>query len=280
MVNEVLTDENGQIIQGSISTYDYDSNFVSYGFHVINSHGVNFQSQITDNYLENNTAVQDHITLSPITITMSGLCAELVYTAEQAEQDAQNQYITAQKYANAQNFLINKLGTITSILPSVSNITRLAMNVYDYAASSFNRYFGIVRRFKNSNNPMNTYNGLTPTQRQSKMKQATDYLAGCWRDRVPFRVDTPWGIYEDMYVQSLSIQQGNENFITNIEITLKQLRFAEITTTKVDEKVMSKYNAQARANQQNNGKAQGKNKSFAAQAYDARDIFAPFKSPD
>ena len=71
-----------------------------------------------------------------------------------------------------------------------------------------------------------------------------------------------------MYIESLSFVQGNENYIADIEITLKQINFAQVTTTKADEKVMAQYNAWARATEENNGTAQGKRKSIAASIYD------------
>lgn len=48
-------------------------------FDTIEEHTLNIQNQITDNYIENNTSIQDHIAHAPITISMRGLIGEVVY---------------------------------------------------------------------------------------------------------------------------------------------------------------------------------------------------------
>ena len=59
---------------------EFINNNVGYYFDIIREHSVSIQNQITDNYLENNTAVQDHIAHSPITVTLGGLAGEVYFT--------------------------------------------------------------------------------------------------------------------------------------------------------------------------------------------------------
>ena len=75
-----------------------------------------------------------------------------------------------------------------------------------------------------------------------------------------------------MYLQTVTLHQGEEDYIGDIDITLKQIRFAQTQTTKADEKTLSELNslAQAQSEAQNNGNTQGinRNKSFLADMYD------------
>ena len=75
-------------------------------------------------------------------------------------------------------------------------------------------------------------------------------------------VVTPFKTFGNMYIQSITFTQGNENYTADIQLTLKQINKAETNTTKPDEKVMAKYNAYARAEEANLGKAQGKRVSL------------------
>ena len=70
-----------------------------------------------------------------------------------------------------------------------------------------------------------------------------------------------------MAIQSITLTQGNTISQSDLSVTLKQINKAETNTTKPDEKVMAKYNAYARAEEANLGKAQGKRSSIAWSKY-------------
>lgn len=260
-----MVQEQTQTLQGGISVLtpiDYISNFRGAYFDIINDHTIDIQNQITDNYLENNTAIQDHIAHSPIMVTVSGIVGELVY--EPAELTRDNALESAQKSTKVST--LNKLSQLTSLLPPVSNAMQIARNLYDYGEASVNRYIGIVKSFSNSNNG-DFGVSLRGEERISKLNQVFKNLLELRNNNIALTVETPFDTFENMYIQSLTFKQGNENYIGDISITLKQLRFADTTTTKADEKVMSQYNAWARANVENNGKAQGKSEELSSILY-------------
>lgn len=234
---------------------DTPSKMVAYYFNTFSQHAIDIQNQITDNYLESNVAVQDHIAHSPLTISLSGLSGEVVYTQEQTQRDYEKELLKAETYSNI-NLASNKLAALNILLPSVSNVTQRAKNAYDYIEASANRYIGIVKQFGNSNNPLDTYNGNNDTFKETRLQEIYRKLKSLSDNNTALWVNTPYGDFTDMYIQSITLRQGEANFITDIEITLKQLRFANITTTGVDKDRMALYNAQARADVQNNGKTQ------------------------
>lgn len=237
-------------------------------FKTVTNDSISFQSQITDNWIENNTAIQDHIALSPVTISMKGLIGEKYYTSE----DAQRNYEKALAQANLAPYpagsfdgiipgqIENKLNAVSAYFPEVSNITQVALNVWDLHEAAFRKAENIAniligQSTGSLSDKMNFYSGSNTNLKESELKQIVESLKDYWLNRKALIVNTPFGDFDNMYIQSVTIQQGNTNAVGDIDITLKQLRFAQTLTTKADEKVLAKYNAYARAEEQNYGKA-------------------------
>lgn len=262
-----MAEEQTITLKGKViaTAQDVISNFAGVYFDIINEHSINIQNQITDNYLENNTAVQDHIAHSPVIVTLSGLAGELIYVPTHDDNVAAMK--TALETTKRPDGWKNKLTTIDFILPPVTNAMQVARNAYDYVEASVNRYIGIAASFINFNNPKDNLYG-EPAERDSRLEQIYSNLIALRTNNTAFRVTTPYKEFDNMYIQSLSLRQGNENYVGDISITFKQLRFTEVKTTDPDKKVMGKYNAYARASEQNNGKALGEKKSLAAEAWD------------
>lgn len=287
---ETSENKSGSTPQGElIEENSKPFQLIKYFFDVVNDDTVTYNAQITDNWIESNSAIQDHIALQPITITMRGLCGELVYDAKQAELDYESELAQA-KTRNSQYTIIWKYGdfkgiedvdgklvAIGRIAPPLSNITEMAQNNWELLNIQNQKASKIVDAFKNRNNKtmaqqMNNYNGLSTNARQSRLKQVGDEFKKAILGRKSFTVNTPFGTFENMYLQTVTLHQGEEDYIGDIDITLKQIRFAQTQTTKADEKTLSELNslAQAQSEAQNNGNTQGinRNKSYLADMYD------------
>lgn len=287
---ETSENKSGSTPQGElIEENSKPFQLIKYFFDVVNDDTVTYNAQITDNWIESNSAIQDHIALQPVTITMRGLCGELVYDAKQAELDYESELAQA-KTRNSQYTIIWKYGdfkgiedvdgklvAIGKIAPPLSNITEMAQNNWELLNIQNQKASKIVDAFKNRNNKtmaqqMNNYNGLSTNARQSRLKQVGDEFKKAILGRKSFTVNTPFGTFENMYLQTVTLHQGEEDYIGDIDITLKQIRFAQTQTTKADEKTLSELNslAQAQSDAQNNGNTQGvnRNKSFLADLYD------------
>lgn len=277
---DILTDEitkqSSATVPQAALELQLDKNYIRYlFFHTVTDDTINFQSNITDNWVENNTAIQDHIAISPVTITMRGLVGELFYTSEQAVKDYES--ALAQANANNSKDMVladfgnfyklkddGKLTAISAYFPEVSNVTQMAQNMWDEHEASrkkAERIAGILTGRANNNlaAKMNAYSGLSSNLTESKLKKICEDIKDYWINRKSFVAQTPFGDFDNMYIQAVSLHQGNENFIGEIDITLKQLRFAQTLTTKADEEVLAKYNAMARADISDNGKAGSEN---------------------
>lgn len=229
---------------------EFINNNVGYYFDIIREHSVSIQNQITDNYLENNTAVQDHIAHSPITVTLGGLAGEVYFTPPTKALDKMytkyNKFMQS-KFNNepmaAQYLMSDKLLAIPALLPAVDNITQLAKNAVQYVETSYKRLEKVVKGFKNQE------------IKEARLWQIYRELKDLSDTNTALIVETPFTVFGDMYIQSISLRQGNENYIADLEITLKQINYADVSLTAADEKVLAKYNAYAQAQVENNGQA-------------------------
>lgn len=251
-------------------------------FNTVTDDTVNFQSNITDNYVENNTAIQDHIAISPVTITMRGLIGELVYNSEVAAKEFESALAQAEAQNSKDAILASfgdiyklkdsgKLTAISAYLPEVSNVTQRAQNMWDLHEAAYKKASRIANILTGQANnslstKMNAYSGLNSNLTESQLKKICEEIKDYWINRKSFVAQTPFGDFDNMYIQSVTLHQGNENFIGEVDITLKQLRFAQSLTTEADQDVLAKYNAMARAEIENNGKA-GDRKSSVAKEF-------------
>lgn len=244
------------------------SRLTDFYFNIVSAHSLSLQNDITDNFIENNTAVHDHIAHQPLTISLSGISGEKVYTNEQAEIDYQKQLQTTKFFTTGYN-IINKLGSISALIPSVGNATQNAINKVQNIVTSAKRYIGIVDGLANWNNPVDTYFGANQTLKETRLQEIFRKLSLISSANTSMWVHTPYGDFLNMYIQSITLKQDDVNFISDIEITLKQLQFAEVKHDKVDTSVMSQYNAYAQAKASDNGKLSTDNRSMAAKDWDA-----------
>lgn len=222
-----------------------------YFFDIINNHSITLQNNITDNYLENGTAVQDCITFSPIVVTLQGLCGELIYKPATAWQNN----ITNVTQNAFSKLPLDKLGTLEVLLPQLSNAAELARQAVQQVETTYKRYEKVVKSFKNEQ----------PFLKQTRLKEVYQNFLNLRNQAVSLTVETPYDTLNNMYIQSVTLRQNDQKYISDIELTLKQVNFATIKYKEADKNVMAKYNEIARAEVENNGKAQGVNVSLAKQ---------------
>lgn len=255
---------------------------VNYYFDIISEQSIELINQITDNYVENNTAIQDHIAQNPLIINISGLSGEKVfkYDPAVANQLLQEGRLQAAKTATIKSTAfwelvglgsyskeLNKLSAIPELYPPLSNYMEVAVNAAELVDASITRYANLYNSVfgKEAYNNGEVFGVDVNVLSDSRLKEIYNNLSQLRANNTALVVSTPYGIFPDMYIQSVRLRQGEGLFTTDIEMTLKQLRFSNVTTTAADKNVMAKLNAYARANVENNGTAQGKNISLLKQ---------------
>jgi hypothetical protein len=202
-------------------------------------------SQITDNWTENNTVINDHIANQPLVVSLRGLSGEVVYVPSTTNGVLNTLYNAANSLSKNTAIKTDKLGVIAQLLPPVDNVTQLAKNAITYVEASYKRYEKINTDF------------LSPSLKQTRLKSIYQKLSNAWELKTAFIVETPYTTLDNMYIQSVILRQDNQEFITDIEISLKQVNFTDTLTTAADEAVLAKYNGYQRAEVSNKGKVQG-----------------------
>lgn len=207
-------------------------------FHYEGENTATLESDITDHYTEDNTAIQDQIALRPIVITTQGFIGEL--------NNVPPSSIFAAAYVAAQ-----KLTVISGYTPGLS-IT--ALEAYNEALFAYQTVTGLANSLNSAWSSItggaggeSVINGLSISQQanQTKQQQYFQQFYLNWINRTLFTVQTPWAVFQNMAIKSLrAIQAAETNVITDFELTFKQMRFA--STTLASTGFSSYLNTQAR----------------------------------
>lgn len=186
------------------------------GGFVFNAQGesvARLSADITDHYLEDNTAVQDQIAIRPKHITLKGYVGELVYNTT-----SQSGQVVSQ--------LAEKLTEVTAFLPTLSAAAQqataaatppiTASNVINASSNIYAVVKNALGAFGSTQNQQNAYNYF-----QSLMETKT--LMG---------VQTPWEFMQNMAIESIiAVQDEKSIWISDFSVTLKQLRIVQTVTT-------------------------------------------------
>lgn len=242
-----------KVYEAQIENY-FISGSQGWVFDIINLHSVSINNNITDNYLENGTAIQDNITHSPKVVTIGGLVGELVFP-QKGWQEYENYKVT-----NKGITVGDKLGQLGSLFPSVSNKvqaikqnTAFAINIAEkYAMTAFNAIADFLPRQAN----VDFFDGTIDyiNSRIASVYRDLEYLQA---NNKSFTIETPFNTFDDMFIQSMTMRQGDSNYIAELEITFKQVNYADIYFTDKDASKLNQIAQAQRAEEENNGKAQG-----------------------
>lgn len=184
------------------------------------------QSDITDHYIEDNTAINDMIALHPEEYSTTGYIGELNDVAPQALVPLK--------------FLADKLTTVSAYVPSISETALIAYNeaffAYQIAQNAINNAVSSWSTITGSDTEsVIDGNGITIAKNQTKQQIMFQQFYGYWRNRTLFTIQTPWAIFRDMAIKSLrAIQSADTRMITDFEVTFKIMRFAKSISVSRD----------------------------------------------
>ena len=211
------------------------------------------EASITDNYVESNYSLQDHIAVKPRVYRLRGCVGEVLfvntYKSLNKYEDFKGKHPVFKKTIDA----INNIGALSGI---VSNYTQAAMNITKQIESSYDRYKQIIDNFRNQTNE---YKG-------KRQKVCYDILSNMLKNRVPVTIENlafdseefQANSYPKLYfLQSVSAHQGDNAYISDIEVTIKEFRIATTQTTQIDTKKFGGYVASQTVQEANNGLAKG-----------------------
>lgn len=216
-------------------------------FDIIQSDSINIESDITDHYVENNTAVQDTMAIKPIELTLRGLVGEKVY---------EHSLMVTDKISGA----FSKIAPIGALIPPISSYANVVVNASAYIESSVKRY---IETFKNIKDIFNK----NKTPNQSKQYTVCQNLISLRDNRTFVTVTTPFGKFENMLILSANMEQGETKSLSELVVTVKQYKSVAVEMVKVDSKKYAGRLAEQKAMSEDLGKVQGAKQELTSTLY-------------
>lgn len=210
---------------------------------IIGDETLTVDSDVTDHYVESNTAYQDQISIKPKIYTVSGEVGELVWY----QKDSASQIFGQ---------VAQRLEGVVSFLPvrskSFNQFKDKAMKVAQWVDTASNVASKISNLWSSA-----TTGSITHQQ------QAYQELLAMRDGRKPVTIKTPWGILEDYVITNLKLNQPKETKDKSlISITFKEFRTVSVATVEFD---AEKYQGNALYENQpkeDNGKTSGEDASL------------------
>lgn len=195
-------------------------------FHYEGEQTAQISSDITDHYIENNTAVNDQISLKPVMITTNGFIGDL------------NNVPPNKVLQVIQQQVVSRLAAVSGYAPGLSvtalNAYNEALFLYQTGANLLASAVSTWGALSGSNSGLSVISGTTLAKQNNQSPQQTYYqlFFGYWSSRTLFTVQTPWAVFQNMAIASMrAIQDAETNSISDFEVTFKQMNFATTATT-------------------------------------------------
>ena len=206
LVNKyVLRTKNSQGIGGFVFDYLGDVN-------------VSLQADITDHFIEDNTAIQDHVAIRPIKVTMRGFVAELTLPKPQGVVGA---------LASAQSALTQVQAYLGKYTPGVTQTLAKAVTQVQNTVQT------IDNTLAKAQNIISLFPGAPPNA--TKQAKAYSQLFTAMQQKLPMQIDTPYRVLKDMIIEQIVFVQPEETkYWSDITVTLKQIQFVEVTEVADD----------------------------------------------
>lgn len=222
------TDPTNYDITGIRSGLDNQRAFV---FDLKKDYKFTLSSDITDHYVEDNVAIQDHIGLRPITLEVTGVISEInllqTENDERKPQKSLQDIESPTNLFNATDSYLSRMGSLTSFAP---NLTNQALNIYNSAKFSYALANKVVNMSKKDDSHKIQQGEFEKDE--SKIKQTKQcfwvkWFRTQWENRASFSIVTPYDVLHNMFIVEFNATQPeNTRYITNISIKFKQIRVA------------------------------------------------------
>lgn len=170
---------------------------------------VTLESEITDNWVEDNSTRQDHIGIKPMTITLTGYVGELKTTPRTKEQAIAE---TASTITQA----------ITPLMPSLTAQSQYIFNRAQETYDIYNKANKTVDRIENA------LAEIPVPDEASKQQQAFGRFYEMWKTRQLSTVYTPFGAFNSMAIEKVTAKQAEDSvYISEFSVTFKEIRIAK-----------------------------------------------------
>ncbi len=179
-------------------------------FSIIGDEEIFVDSEVTDHFVEQNYAIQDHVALKPITFTLKGLQGELVN-------------IVGQSF----NPILNTILTLAPLLQASP-----VFNIQDTQV-----YAGIALASAQSLNVLNQIPSLASlisnlTTVQTQQQNAFNFFLNMRNNRQLVTIQTPYGLLTNYIIENFRAKQpGDSRFMSDFTVTFKQIQVVSTSVT-------------------------------------------------
>lgn len=175
-------------------------------FDIKGEESVVLESNITDNYVENNTAIQDQIGLQPERVSLEGYVAEIAQTIQQQDQIAKEN---------------DALPLEPALAPEYTEI-----QLDEFAAAEEAKTLEVQSKI--STQSLDGFFNSRTAISTGKQAKAFSYFYQLWKGRQLFTVDTPWGFFTDMAIEKVHVTQDETTrVVSKFRLTFKKILIAE-----------------------------------------------------
>lgn len=212
-------------------------------FGISGGNTITASSELTNNYVENNSQRQDHWAIHPLTYTLTGYIGEVVYKP-------------ASKWSNwLEDKVTNYLEPLSIISPTVSNYVGTAMNTVHQIEANYQKYSKYAENIMNS---IDNMAGKAPIV-QSNVHKIFTTLKVLRDSRTLVDVYTPYGTFKDMAMVNISMSEDEKSkYKSKITVTLQEYKSVEsyvalATDNEIKQLVKSEVVSQQSQEEKNNG---------------------------
>lgn len=199
---------------------------------------IDLRADITDHYAEDNTALQDHIAIRPVSITIRGYVGEVTNN------------ITSK--ASTLTSLTQKVTIINSYLPILTSFGQQVRNIITSKNTSVTDYIGAA----SSLDLYATFQKLNPPK--TKQAAAYNFFYALMSSKQMVSLATPYTFYNQLAIESISAtQSGINTWMSDFSLTLKLMRTASTSTVAFDSTQYQNRVTEQAAPQVNKGVANG-----------------------
>lgn len=238
---------NLQEIQGAFSKYVVAPaakfGFGGFNFDIEGDVEVELAAEITDHFVEDNTALQDHIAIRPERLVLNSQVGELVYIDEDDGV-----------LGVAQN-VARKLITLGAYLPAITQGAQQAKNIFKGGFKELS-----LDNLDTAQDLWGLAKNLNPAA--TRQQKAYLYFKALFQKRIPVSVQTPFGYMQDMAIEAVTgVQSADSKYVSSFSITLKEIRTASTRLVEFDDKKYESRGQQQAAPKVDNGTTNGKKTS-------------------
>lgn len=185
-------------------------------FDIAGDYSVNLTAEITDHTIEDNSNIQDHITIKPKKIILKGYVGELVY------RDVAG-------FSGIVSKLTGKLSAVTGLAPNLAKGADKIIGQVNSIANKGDYHYNLIsNKISGITSIWDFFNGKDQAS-QTNQQKAFKYFSNLMENKILVSVQTPFEYMPNMAIESvMAVQREESGYISDFTITLKQITKAQV----------------------------------------------------